>query len=68
MATLGANVNEVWFAMAQQFYFSAEYAAFNRDNTGFVTDMYTTFFNRPPDSGGLAYWVGLLSSGMPRES
>ena len=29
---LGANVNETWFAMAQQFYGSAEYAAFNRDD------------------------------------
>jgi hypothetical protein len=45
----------------------AEYAAFNRDNTGYVTDLYKTFFNRAPDSGGLAYWVGQLASGLPRE-
>jgi hypothetical protein len=64
---LGASVNEVWFAMAQQFYFSAEYAAFNRDNTGFVTDLYDTFFNRTPDSGGLSFWVGNVDAGMPRE-
>src|SRR6185369_16622825 len=55
------------FAMAQAFYFSGEYAAFNRDNTGYVTDLYNTFFNRAPDSGGLAFWVGQLASGMPRE-
>jgi hypothetical protein len=67
VVNLGASVNEVWYAMAQQFYFSAEYVAFNRNNTGFVTDLYTTFFNRPPDSGGLAYWVANLDQGMPRE-
>jgi len=60
-------VSEAWFAMAQQFYVSPEYAAFNRDNTGFVTDLYNTFFNRAPDSGGLAFWKGQLDSGLPRE-
>jgi len=67
VVNLGASVNEVWFAMAQQFYFSPEYAAFNRDNTGFVNDLYDTFFNRAPDAGGLSYWVGNLDAGMPRE-
>jgi len=49
VAGLGSNVNEVWFALSAAFYVSAEYAAFNRDNTGFVTDLYNTFFNRSPD-------------------
>jgi hypothetical protein len=52
VANLGANVNETWFAMAISFYFSAEYAAFNRSNTAFVTDLYVTFFNRAPDTAG----------------
>jgi hypothetical protein len=64
---LGASVNETWFAMAQQFYFSAEYTAFNSTNTAYVTDLYNTFFDRAPDSGGLNFWVGNLNSGMPRE-
>jgi hypothetical protein len=67
VSNLGANVNEVWYSMAQTFYFSPEYFAFNRDNTGYVTDLYNTFFNRAPDSGGLDFWVGNLNSGMPRE-
>lgn len=67
MTAIGANVNETWFAMASFFYFSAEYVAFNRTSAGFVTDLYTTFFNRAPDGPGLAYWVGQLDSGMPRE-
>jgi hypothetical protein len=64
---LGVGYNEVWFAMAQAFYSSAEYAALNRDNAGFVTDLYRTFFNREPDSSGLAYWVDLRANGLPRE-
>jgi hypothetical protein len=64
---LGANVNEVWYAMAGSFYFSTEYAAFNRDNAGFVTDLYGTFFNRAPDTTGFNDWMSQLSAGMPRE-
>jgi uncharacterized delta-60 repeat protein len=67
VTSLGANVNEAWFALAQTFFASGEYAAFNRDNAGFVTDLYATFFDRAPDSGGLAYWKGQLDSGLPRE-
>jgi hypothetical protein len=67
MQTIGVNVNETWYSMAGSFYTSAEYLAFNRDNTGFVTDLYTTFFNRAPDATGLAYWTGQLGSGLPRE-
>jgi hypothetical protein len=67
MQNLGANVNEVWYAMAQFFYFSAEYGSFNRDTNGFVTDLYNTFFNRSPDAGGLNFWVGQINSGLPRE-
>ena len=67
VTNLGANVNEVWYSMAQTFYFSPEYAAFNRNNTDFITDLYVTFFNRAPDSGGQAFWVGNLDQGMPRE-
>jgi hypothetical protein len=32
VADLGVDVNEAWFAMAQAFFFSAEFAAFNRTN------------------------------------
>jgi hypothetical protein len=67
MGGLGASVNETWYAMAQAFYFSAEYAAFNRDSSDFTTDLYNTFFKRAPDAGGLAFWKGQLDSGMPRE-
>ena len=67
VAGLGANVNETWFAMAQGFFGSAEYAAFARDNTGYVTDLYVTFFNRAPDAPGLAFWTSSLQQGMPRE-
>jgi hypothetical protein len=67
VTALGANVNETWYAMAMSFFGSAEYAAFGRDDAGFVEDLYATFFNRSPDSAGLAWWTGQLASGMPRE-
>ncbi len=67
MAQLGANVNETWYALAMVFYGGSEYAALRRDDTGFVTDLYNTFFNRPPDSAGLGYWTDQLARGLPRE-
>jgi lysyl endopeptidase len=66
LATLGADLNETWFAMALQFFGSPEYATLGRDDAGFVTDLYATFFNRGPDAGGLAFWTGQIASGMPR--
>ncbi|MBK8321696.1 MAG: DUF4214 domain-containing protein [Betaproteobacteria bacterium] len=67
MQSLGANVNETWYAMATFFFFSGEYQSLARDDAGFVTDLYSTFFNRPADAGGLPFWAGLLGQGMPRE-
>ena len=67
MQSLGANVNEAWFSMANAFYTSPEYASFNRSDAGYVADLYDTFFNRQPDAGGLAFWLAQLSAGMPRE-
>jgi len=64
---LGADVNEVWYTMATAFYFSAEYASLGRDDAGFVTDLYNTFFNRAPDAGGLSYWTGQIAAGLPRQ-
>lgn len=66
MTGLGVDVKEAYMVMAGYFFNSAEYLAKNTDDTQYVTDLYNTFFNRPPDSGGLAYWVGQLSSGLPR--
>lgn len=64
---LGANVNETWFAMAMSFYFSPEYMAFNRTDSGFLTDLYNTFYKRAPDPSGLAFWSSQIAAGMPRE-
>lgn len=63
----GASVNESLFALSATFLGSPEYAAFQRDNAGFVTDLYAAFFDRAPDAGGLGYWTGLIAQGMPRE-
>lgn len=31
------------------------------DSSGFVTDLYHAFLQRNPDSGGLAYWIGIVN-------
>lgn len=66
MRNAGQEPREAFLAMAIQFIESAEYRAFNRDNAGFVTDLYQAFFARAPDAGGLAYWTGLIAQGLPR--
>jgi hypothetical protein len=67
MVSLGADINEVWYVMATYFFNSAEYSSYNKTDTQFVTDLYNTFFNRAPDAGGLAFWVGQIGGGMPRQ-
>ncbi len=68
LSSIGANLNEAWYAMAMSFYSSAEYQSLNRGTTEFVRDLYATFFDRNPDDSGLAYWSGQLDRGVPRES
>ena len=65
--SLGADVNETWRSLAITFFNSPEYRAFNRNNDGYITDLYRTFFTREPDPGGLAYWKGQIQAGIPRE-
>ena len=63
----GANVNEAWYALAMTFFASGEFAAQGLTDAQFVTALYTTFFNRQPDSAGLSFWTGQLGAGLPRE-
>ena len=67
MQRTGVDLNEAWFAMAMGFFASVEYTALGRSNADYLTDLYNTFFNRAPDAGGLAFWGGELSRGLPRE-
>ena len=68
LRALGADVNEAWHAMATSFFASDEYRLLARDDAGYVTDLYATFFNRAPEAGGRDYWIGLLGQGLPREA
>src|SRR5206468_3099435 len=68
VAGLGANVSEVWFAMSMSFFSSQEYVNFHTDNATYLTDIYNTFFNRAPDSGGFNFWMSQMNGGMPREA
>ncbi len=62
----GQDPKEAFLAMAAQFIDSAEYRAFNRSVPDFLTDLYQAFFRRAPDGGGLAFWQGQITQGMPR--
>ncbi|MCR5592437.1 MAG: DUF4214 domain-containing protein [Saccharofermentans sp.] len=53
---------------AYGFFFSPEFTNANYSNEEFVTRLYNVFFDRTPDSQGLANWVGVLNSGASRES
>jgi len=52
--------------MSLGFVFSPEFVAQALNNTDFLTVMYRAFFDREPDSGGLAYWQGQMTGGMSR--
>jgi alpha-tubulin suppressor-like RCC1 family protein len=67
LQALGANINEIWFVMANYFFNSPEYIAANKSDAQFLTDVYNTFFNRPPDGGGAAFWQSQMDAGLSRE-
>ena len=52
--------------IANGFINSAEFTNRNLDNREFLDTLYETFFNRPADAGGKAYWIQQLSNGMSR--
>ena len=66
MQALGVDVKEAYMVMGGYFFTGAEYLSRNTSDVQYVTDLYYTFFNRPPDTGGLSYWTGQLAAGMPR--
>ncbi len=63
---LGVDIQEAFRVLADQLFTSPEYLARNPSDTQYVTDLYRTFFQRTPDSGGLSYWTGQLAAGLPR--
>ena len=67
LASYGASPTEAFHAMAMAFFNGPEYAAFRRDDAGFVTDLYANFLDRAPDGSGLSFWTGQLAAGLPRE-
>ncbi|HEU4387439.1 MAG TPA: DUF4214 domain-containing protein, partial [Blastocatellia bacterium] len=58
---LGTPLNSISDAFAASQEFTSTYGSLN--NTQFVTLVYNNVLNRPPDPGGLAFWVGQLDSG-----
>ncbi len=68
VVTLGADIKEVFYAMARAFLNSPEYRARNTSNTQFVSDLYAAFFHRAPDASELAFWETQLTTWMPRHS
>jgi YVTN family beta-propeller protein len=68
LCALGVDPKQTFFLLANAFYNSPEYLAFNRDNNGFVTDLYITFFGRLADAGGQSFWLGQLTAGMTRNN
>jgi hypothetical protein len=68
VVNLGADVREVFYTMSIQFFNSPEYLNRATTDTQYLTDLYQTFFARPPDAGGLSYWQGQMNQGMDRIS
>jgi alpha-tubulin suppressor-like RCC1 family protein/predicted thioesterase len=64
---LGADLNEVWYALAMGFFNSVEYIGFGRTDGEFIDDLYRTFLNREPEDAGRDFWLGLIAQGLTRE-
>ncbi|UCF92033.1 MAG: DVUA0089 family protein [Desulfobacterales bacterium] len=64
--SLEIDIKEGFIALAKFFFNSDEYLSQGKSNGPYVTDLYQTFFSRPPDSAGSAYWVDQLTQGSER--
>ena len=53
--------------LALGFVLTPEFTDRNLSDLQFIDVLYTAFFDRPGDPGGIAYWSGLLASGVLRE-
>ena len=65
---LGLDPKPVFREMAHFFFNSAEYLGKNTNDIQYVTNLYFTFFQRAPDSPGMAYWLNQLTAGVPRNT
>jgi uncharacterized protein YjdB len=52
--------------ISQGFIFSDEFIASNITDNDFLNILYSAFFDRAADSGGMAYWQSYLDNGMSR--
>jgi hypothetical protein len=59
-------VKNLSYQIALSFVQSSEYAARNRNNTGYVDDLYNAILRRGGDCSGFTAWVNSLESGMTR--
>jgi hypothetical protein len=57
-------VKSVARQLAADFFNSAEYAARNRDHSGYVEDLYGAVMRRGPDPDGFNFWLGLLQGSV----
>jgi hypothetical protein len=63
---LGIYVGEGFQALARFHFNSPEYLNIDKNDTEFLTDIYETFLQRPPDQTGLDYWRNQLNAGLTR--
>ena len=68
LVSSGGDIKEGFISFAQSFFNSQEYLDRGRDDEEFVTDLYNTFFDREPGSGGFEFWTNQLSQGMSRNA
>jgi hypothetical protein len=63
---LGIYVGEGFQALARFHFNSLEYLNMGKNDTEFLTDIYETFLQRPPDQTGLDSWLNQLNAGLTR--
>lgn len=65
---LGMDSREGFIILAKMFFNSAEYLSKGKSNSAYVTDLYTTFFDRTPSPTETAFWVDRIVSGVSRNT
>ncbi len=67
-SALCIDPKEGYIGLGMAFFNSAEYISKNTLDDQYIIDLYETFLNRTPSQPEVDYWIGVLGSGLTRNS
>jgi len=68
LKSIGLNVQEGFVLLAKLFFNSPEYVGFEKNETEYISDLYSTFFQRTPSVEEVDFWSTRIGDGVARNT